>query len=150
MQLDDTIDAVLKAKRQQQLLSITPNHTVFEALEMMAANNVGALLVLEGGQLVGILSERDYARRGILKGLGSRETPVRAMMTSHVVTVTPRQAVDECMTQMTTHHFRHLPVVENNQVIGMISVGDLVKWVIQGQKQAIEVLEGYIGGSYPA
>lgn len=150
MQLNDTIEAVLKAKSQQQILSIAPQQTVYEALEKMATHNVGALLVLENGRLVGILSERDYARRGILHGLSSRETPVREIMTRNVITITPRQAVDECMTRMTTHHFRHLPVVEDDQVIGMISVGDLVKWVIRGQKQAIEALEGYIVGSYPA
>ncbi|WP_420238914.1 CBS domain-containing protein [Telmatobacter bradus] len=145
-----TIDAVLKAKTQQRILSITPQQTVYEALEKMAAYDVGALLVLEDGRLVGILSERDYARRGILHGLSSRETTVREIMTQQVVTVTPRQAVDECMTQMTTHHFRHLPVVEKEQVVGLISIGDLVKWVIRGQQQAIETLEGYIVGSYPA
>jgi CBS domain-containing protein len=123
---------------------------VFEALEMMAKYDVGCLIVCQDARLVGIFSERDYARRGVLKGLNSREARVRDMMTSPVMYVTPEHTVDDCMNLMTERHFRHLPVMENDKVIGMVSIGDLVKWVITGQQHAIDALEGYISGAYPA
>jgi CBS domain-containing protein len=150
MKVTDTIATVLKNKAINTILSITPEQTVYEALEMMARNDVGALLVLSGSRLVGILSERDYARKGILMGHASKETLVRDIMTSPVTFVSPQQTVDECLNIMTQHHFRHLPVVQSDAVIGLISIGDLVKWTISGQAHAIEALEGYISGAYPA
>jgi CBS domain-containing protein len=149
MKITDTIALVLKSKDEGKVLSIAPEQTVYEAIELMAEHNVGALLVLANGRVVGILSERDYARNGILRGHPARETQVRQIMTSPVVFVSPQNTVDECMNIMTQHHFRHLPVLQDDAVVGVVSIGDLVKWVITGQAQTIQELQGYITGAYP-
>lgn len=149
MKITDTIETVLRQKAFNKILEISPDQTVREALALMAEYDVGALMVLDGGRLVGILSERDYARRGILKGHSSRETRVHEIMTSPVVSVTPQQTVDDCMNLMTDGHFRHLPVLDGEKVVGIVSIGDMVKWVISGQEHAIQELEGYITGAYP-
>lgn len=150
MRVTDSIDTLLRHKKFNKVLALAPEQTVYEALQMMAQYDVGCLMVCEQGRLVGILSERDYARKGVLKGHLSQETKVRDMMTSPVMFITPEHTVDDCMNLMTERHFRHLPVLEGEKVIGMVSIGDLVKWIISGQQHAIDALEGYIAGAYPA
>src|SRR5271169_1643833 len=142
MKITDTIEALLRSKGSGRIFSVGPEQSVYEAIEKMALEGIGALLVISDGKLVGILSERDYARKVILKGHSSKDTPVSDIMTSPVVFVTPRQTVDDCMSIMTKHHFRHLPVMgENDTVVGVVSLGDLVKWIVSNQAHHIQELE---------
>jgi CBS domain-containing protein len=124
--------------------SVAPEARVFDALKLMADKEIGALLVLDGATLAGIMSERDYARKVILHGKSSHDIPVREIMTSNVVTVTPSQTVDQCMALMTSKRIRHLPVVEGCKLVGLVSIGDLVKEVMAEQEQTIKQLESYI------
>lgn len=126
------------------VLSVTPESSVFAALKLMADKNVGALLVMNGDTLRGIMSERDYARKVILLGKSSHELAVRDIMSDKVVSVTPKQTVDDCMALMTGRRIRHLPVLDNGRVVGVLSIGDLVKAVIEMQQQTIRELESYI------
>ncbi|MFQ5960353.1 MAG: CBS domain-containing protein [Candidatus Methylomirabilales bacterium] len=126
--------------------STTPDSLVYDALKLMAEKGVGALLVLEAGKLVGIISERDYARKVILQGKSSLDTPVREIMTENVICVRPEQTIEECMALMTDKRIRHLPVVVNDQVIGVVSIGDVVKAEIADKDFLIKQLQNYITG----
>ncbi|MFQ5743078.1 MAG: CBS domain-containing protein [Acidobacteriota bacterium] len=141
-----SVSDLLKAKGFE-VWSISPAAPIFDALELMADKNVGALLVLEEGELVGIFSERDYARKVVLKGKSSRDTRVEEAMTPVVVKVHPRQSITECMELMTSERVRHLPVLEDDQLVGVISIGDVVKGIISEQEFLIGQLNKYITGS---
>ncbi|MDP9782438.1 CBS domain-containing protein [Pseudomonas fluorescens] len=136
----------LKSVQNQQVHSIAPEQTVLEALQIMAEKNVGALPVIEDGQVVGVFSERDYARKMVLKGRSSVGTPVRTIMSAPVITADSQQSIDRCMEVMTDSHLRHLPVLDNGQLIGLLSIGDLVKEAIVEQADLIRQLEHYIRG----
>jgi CBS domain-containing protein len=144
-ELGSTIQVILRNKTAE-IWSTTPVASVYEAIEIMAEKQIGALPVMEQGQLCGILSERDYARKVILKGRSSKETPVADIMTADPITVTPQHTVAECMRIITDKRIRHLPVVESGKLIGLISIGDLVNWVIGEQQETIRHLEAYISG----
>jgi CBS domain-containing protein len=147
MDVTGTIDAIL-AQKGTEIFSTSPNATVYEAIELMANKNIGALLVLEEGKLVGLISERDYTRKVMLRGKRSRETQVREIMSSDLTVVHSREPVENCMRMMTDKRIRHLPVVDGETIRGVISIGDLVKWIIATQSAAIAHLEMYISGGY--
>ena len=138
-----TVRQVLAGK-SAAIYAVEPETAVLEAIRAMAEHRVGALLVMRGVELIGVVSERDYARKVILLGRSSSDTPVRTIMSSPVITVSPENSVSHCMQLMTDRHVRHLPVIETGQVIGMVSIGDLVKAVIAEQRAQIEQLENYI------
>jgi len=148
MELRDPIRSVLKHKGGN-VWTVAPSTSVYDAIAMMGEKQVGALLVMEDAKPVGILSERDYARKIILKGRSSKDTPVGEIMTSPVRYVTPKETVDECMRIMTASRVRHLPVVEEEKVVGIVSIGDLVNWIISAQADTIHQLHSYITGKYP-
>jgi CBS domain-containing protein len=141
-----TVRDLLRVKGHA-VYTISPTATVFEALQVMAEKDIGALVVVEGGRPVGILSERDYARKVVLKGKTSRETPVSEIMTEKVFYVRPGQTVNECMSLMTNRRIRHLPVMDDDHLAGLISIGDVVKAIISEQEFMITQLENYITGS---
>lgn len=136
--------------KAQTLWSIAPDATVFEAIKLMADKNIGSLLVMSDGKLVGMFSERDYARKIALQGKSSKDTRVREVSTGKVVTVKPEDSVEDCMKLMTEHRVRHLPVVDNEKVVSLVSIGDLVNWTISAQDAAIEQMEQYIAGGVTA
>jgi CBS domain-containing protein len=141
-----SVAQVLKSKPGQSVESVAPSTSVFDAVKRMAERNIGALLVLEEQKIAGIVTERDYARKIVLMGRSSKETPVRDIMTFPVMYVRPDQTNEECMALMTDNRVRHLPVVDQGKLIGLISIGDLVKDIISEQKFIIEQLEHYITG----
>jgi CBS domain-containing protein len=138
-----TVEHLLKTKGND-IWSIAPDASVYDAIELMADKEVGALLVLEAGKLAGIISERDYTRKIILKGRSSKETPVREIMSSPVIYTTPDQTIEKCMAVMTAKRIRHLPVMEGSQLVGIVSIGDLVKAIISDQASLIQQLENHI------
>ncbi len=148
MNLIDTIGVLLKQKGQY-VWHISPEACVYDAIEMMAEKHVGALLVVSEEKLVGVVSERDYARKVILQGKSSKETKVMEIMTSPAVFVTPEQTVEDAMRIMTQEHIRHLPVVGNGVILGVVSIGDMVKWIISAHEHTISQLHSYISGTYP-
>ena len=143
-----TINEILSHKQGQPLWTIAPEATVFDAIKMMAEKNIGALPVLSGSQLLGTISERDYTRKVAVKGRSSRETVVREILTAPV-TAAPTQTIEECMRLMTEHRVRHLPIVDGDRLVGLVSIGDLVNWIISAQSAALNQLESYITGHYP-
>ena len=149
LHLSETVASLLRRKNNQ-VWSISPDATVYQAIELMSEKQIGAAVVLMAGHLAGIVSERDYARKVILKGKSSRDTKVRDIMTAPVMHVKPQQSIEECMRIMSSRRVRHLPVVEDEVVVGMLSMGDLVNWLISSQEQTIQHLQNYIAGSYPA
>ncbi len=142
-----TVNQVLKTKGYSDVWSITPDTPVYEALKMMSDKDVGALPVVKAGKLVGIISERDYARKVILKGKSSLNTPVSEIMTEEVISVDPEQSMEECMVLMTDKHVRHLPILVDDRLMGIISIGDVVKEIISDQKSFILSLQNYIAGT---
>jgi CBS domain-containing protein len=147
MEVPDRVSVILQQKGRQ-VWSIAPEATVYDALVLMAKEEIGALLVMDGGRIVGVLSERDYARKIILKARSSKETHVNEIMKSPPITISGDCSVSEAMRIMTEHRIRHLPVVDpSGALLGMISIGDLVKWIITSQQQTIEQLHSYISGS---
>jgi CBS domain-containing protein len=147
--MGETIGSILKTKGPQ-IWSVAPDATVFDAIALMADKSVGAVLVIFEGRPVGIVSERDYARKVILQGRSSKDTRVLDIMTVGLVTVTPDNTIDECMRIMTHHRIRHLPVIDRGDLVGIVSIGDLVNAVIADQAHTIDQLHTYIGNKYPA
>jgi signal-transduction protein with cAMP-binding, CBS, and nucleotidyltransferase domain len=147
--LNESVRSIL-AQKSQALWSISPETSVYEAMAVMSERRIGALVVLSAERLVGIITERDYARKVVLKARQSRETEVREIMTTPVLFVTPEQTIGQCMYVMNARQIRYLPVLEADRVIGIVSIGDLVNWIIGAQDDTIRQLHNYITGSYPA
>ena len=147
METNNTVEALLSAKGRT-VWSVAPDTSVFEVIRLMAERNVGSLLVMNGERLVGIVSERDYARKVALHGKNSRTTPVGEILTPAVHHVTPATTLNECMALMTDKRIRHLPVLEDGKVVGVISIGDLVNWTMRVQEATIDQLQAYIAGGY--
>ena len=141
-----SVSRLLNNKKNEGVWSVSPNHMVIDALNLMSEKGIGAVMVMEGDRLVGIFSERDYARKGIIVGRKAKSTPVTEVMTPNVFTVSPSMDIEDCMTLFSEKRIRHLPVVDNQRVIGMLSIGDIVTAIIQAQDQQIKYLEAYITG----
>lgn len=145
-----TAARTLLEHKGRDIWTIPPTTTVYQAIQMMSEKNIGALPVMEGTKLVGIISERDYMSKVVLRGKSSKETPVSDIMTRELVTVGPDQSVSKCLEIVTDNRIRHLPVVEGDELLGIVSIGDLVKWIIATQRMTIEQLNAYISGGYSA
>jgi len=152
MEIADPVSSILEQKVSSEIYSVVSDDTVYDAITRMAEKNIGAILVIDDEKLVGILSERDYTRKVVLEGRASRDTPVSDIMSSPVIGVPPETKVGSCLQLMTSKHIRHLPVVDRDdhtQVLGVISIGDLVKRTISAQEAMIDQLESYLAGGYP-
>ena len=148
MKSSGTVSALLHLKGSE-IWSVPPETTVFEAIKIMADKNIGAVLVMSGGKLSGVFTERDYTRKVILQGKTSKETRVREIISTEVISVGLHHSVEDCMKLMTEHRVRHLPVVEEGKVVGLVSIGDLVNWIISTQSAQIDQMAQYISGGYP-
>jgi CBS domain-containing protein len=149
VRFDEPVRSVLRQK-SPVIFSISPDATVYEAIHQMSERHVGCLLVLSGGHLTGIVTERDYARKVVLQGRASHQTKVREIMTKPVLFVREDDTLNEALQLMTTRRIRHLPVLRDNDVVGIVSIGDLVSWLLEAQSRTIQQLQGYIEGLYPA
>jgi CBS domain-containing protein len=148
MNLTGTVRSILQRKGQD-VYSLPPNATVYDALQKMSEGNTGAIMVIDNGKLLGVISERDYARKGILQGRMSKQTPVSEVMVTPAIVATMDSTVEDCMRLMTVNRVRHLPIMEHDKVVGVVSVGDLVKSIISAQAETIDHLQDYISGKYP-
>ena len=149
MEITDSVSTILQHKGHSSVHAVTPDTTVFDAIKLMADRNIGCVLVMDGSGLLGILSERDYTRKVVLQGRSSKTTTVREIMTVEVICVTPQHGVEDTLRIVTEKRVRHLPVKDGDRIIGLISIGDLVKWVINAQRSALSQLEAYVAGGYP-
>jgi len=149
MEITDSVATILQYKWPAAVQAVAPDTFVYDAIKLMADRNIGCVLVMEGGTLMGILSERDYMRKVVLLGRSSKTTTVRQIMTVDVICVTPRYGVEETLRIVTEKRVRHLPVKDGERIVGLISIGDLVKWVINAQRSALSQLEAYVAGGYP-
>ena len=149
MEISGTVQQILAAKGSD-VTTINPQALVFDALTIMGEKNIGALVVVEADQVVGVFSERDYSRKVILQGKTSRATSVAEILSQPVITITPEDSIEECMARMTVHRIRHLPVVVGGKLVGLVSMGDVVNWIMHAQRHAIRQLTGYLSGQYPA
>jgi len=149
MEISGTVRQIL-ANKGTSLYSIEPDAMVFDALKIMGEKNIGALVVIEHGQVIGVFSERDYSRKVILQGKSSRATRVSEILSRPVITIAPDDGIDKCMEIMTSSRVRHLPVIDDGDLCGLVSIGDVVNWIIRAQGHAIRQLTGYISGQYPA
>lgn len=148
MEIHGTVRDILQNKNGE-LWTTTPNNTVYEAIGLMGEKNIGAVIVVENNEVVGVLSERDYSRKVVLQGRTSRDTRVGEILSRPVITVRRKDSIEKCMQLMTSNRIRHLPVVEDGKLVGLISIGDLVNWVMHSQRHTILQLQGYISGDYP-
>jgi len=149
MEISGTIRQIL-ASKGSDVLTTTPETMVFDALALMGEKNIGALVVMEGPNVVGVFSERDYSRKVILQGKTSRTTRVGEILSRPVVVIAPDDSIEECMARMTLNRIRHLPVLDGERLVGLVSMGDVVNWIMHAQRHAIQQLTGYLSGQYPA
>ena len=149
MEISGTIRQIL-AHKGTEVATTTPDAMVFDALSVMGEKNIGALVVMEGDTVAGVFSERDYSRKVILQGKTSRTTRVGDILSQPVISIAPDDSIEECMARMTLNRIRHLPVLDGARLIGLVSMGDVVNWIMQAQRHAIQQLTGYLSGQYPA
>lgn len=149
MEINASIASILQQKAHAAIQAVAPDTLVYDAIKLMADRNIGCVLVMQGDLLLGIVSERDYTRKVVLQGRSSKTTTVREIMTADVICVTPKHGVEETLRIVTENRVRHLPVMDDGRVTGLISIGDLVKWVMNAQRSALNQLEAYVAGGYP-